>query len=161
MKLTLKDLGNVQDTEIELDGITVLCGYNGTGKSAICRKVLETADRAECVTVGQLDNILLFGGETLVIECPENSAHPVLQLELADKILQTCANRGVRVLMTTYSTLMLRAIEFFSGKYDLETRCHYYKTEPVEGMKKLFRVRNVDGQTNLIYHEFYMPYEEV
>ena len=113
MKLTLKDMTNVQDTEIELDGITVLCGYNGTGKRAICRKVLETADRAEHVTVGQLDNILLFGGETLVIECPENNAHPALQLKLAEKILQTCANRGVRVLMTTYSTYMLRAIEVF------------------------------------------------
>ena len=161
MRLTLNDMSNVQDTEIELDGITVLCGYNGTGKSTVCRKVLETADRAERVTVGRLDSVLFFGGEALVIECPENNAHPALQLKLADKILQTCANRGVRIFMTTYSTYMLRAIEVFSEKYGLQTRCHYYKTEVVEGMEKLFRVRNVDGETNLIYHEFYMPLEEL
>ena len=160
-KLTLGDCGVVRNAVIELDGITVLCGYNDTGKSAVCREVVKTAYRARKINVGELGDTTLFSGETLVIECPENNAHPQRQVEIAKKIALACRNEGVRIFMTTYSTYILRGIEVFSQEYELETRCHYYKTEPINDDETLFRLRNVDSETKLIYHDFYMPFEEL
>ena len=39
MKFTLNNIARVSHAEIALDGITVLAGGNGTGKSTICRSL--------------------------------------------------------------------------------------------------------------------------
>ena len=39
MKLLLKHIGVIQSAEIELDGVTVLAGFNGTGKSTVSNKM--------------------------------------------------------------------------------------------------------------------------
>ncbi|MDT3694301.1 MAG: AAA family ATPase, partial [Mucispirillum sp.] len=35
MKLKLKNIGKLQETEIDIDGITVIAGKNNTGKSTV------------------------------------------------------------------------------------------------------------------------------
>ena len=37
MKLKLKNIGKLQETEIDIDGITVIAGKNNTGKSTVGR----------------------------------------------------------------------------------------------------------------------------
>lgn len=39
MKLIIDDIGNVKHAEIEINGITTIAGYNGTGKSTISRSL--------------------------------------------------------------------------------------------------------------------------
>ena len=45
MDFKLKDLGKIKKADIKLDGITVICGDNNTGKSTIC--LLYTSDAAD------------------------------------------------------------------------------------------------------------------
>lgn len=40
MKLTLPGTRRIEGGEIELDGITVLCGYNNTGKRDVCDQIV-------------------------------------------------------------------------------------------------------------------------
>lgn len=37
MKLSINNVAKVRKAEIEIDGITVIAGYNGTGKSTVCK----------------------------------------------------------------------------------------------------------------------------
>lgn len=37
MRLEVKNIGNIRDASINLNGITVVGGENGTGKSTLCR----------------------------------------------------------------------------------------------------------------------------
>lgn len=39
MKLTIENIGNVKHAEIEINGISVIAGQNGTGKSTISRSL--------------------------------------------------------------------------------------------------------------------------
>ncbi|MBF9662051.1 AAA family ATPase, partial [Streptococcus pseudopneumoniae] len=39
MKLTIENIGNVKNAEIEINGISVIAGQNGTGKSTISRSL--------------------------------------------------------------------------------------------------------------------------
>lgn len=40
MKLTIKNLAKISKAEVELNGITVVAGYNSTGKSTISKALL-------------------------------------------------------------------------------------------------------------------------
>lgn len=96
---------------------------------------------------------------TLIIDEPENNLHPEWQIKLAEVLVMLHQEMGIRVFVNTHSTYFLRGIEVASRNYGLADKCHYYKTEPAgDG---LFRTVCVDDNTNLIYHEFYMPFEEL
>ena len=164
MKLSLPGTRHIEAAEIELDGITVLCGDNGAGNREICERIMETVEGAFitpmfdlewfCKTIKAKSRPPIVGWQY-----PENDQHPKRQVETAKTICRRCCAPAARVLIVTHSLYILRAIEVFSAQRGIDTRCHYYLTEPTEGKKDVFRVRNVDGKTNLIYHEFYMPLE--
>ena len=44
MKLTVKNIGKVREAEIRIDGITVVCGINDSGKSTIGKVVYSFFD---------------------------------------------------------------------------------------------------------------------
>ncbi|MBQ9348934.1 MAG: AAA family ATPase [Oscillibacter sp.] len=95
----------------------------------------------------------------LIIDEPENNLHPEWQIKLAQVLVMLQNELNLRILLNTHSTYFLRGIEVSSRKYGLADKCHYYKTEPAED--GLFRTVCVDGNTNEIYHEFYLPFEEL
>lgn len=96
---------------------------------------------------------------TLIIDEPENNLHPEWQIKLAEVLVMLQKELNLRILINTHSTYLLRGIEVASRRHGLADVCHYYKTEPAgDG---LFRTVCVDENTNLIYHEFYMPLKEL
>lgn len=108
-----------------------------------------------------IENGALRANTVLIIDEPESNQHPEWQLKLAETLVLIQRELGVRIFLTTHSTYFLRAIEVYSKEYELSNHCHYYQTQPVDGTENLFYVRNVDENTNLIYHDFYMPLEEL
>ncbi|MBQ9492463.1 MAG: AAA family ATPase [Oscillibacter sp.] len=108
-----------------------------------------------------IQNGALRENTVLIIDEPENNQHPEWQLKLAETLVLLHKELGVRLFLNTHSTYFLRAIEVYADKYELSDHCHYYQTQPADGAENLFYVRNVDGNTNLIYHDFYMPLEEL
>ena len=97
----------------------------------------------------------------LIIDEPESNQHPQWQLKLAETLALLHKELGVRIFLNTHSTYFLRAIEVYADQYELSNRCHYYQTQPTEDAENLFCIRNVDSNTKLIYHDFYMPLEEL
>ena len=108
-----------------------------------------------------IENGALRENSILIIDEPESNQHPQWQLKLAETLVLLHKELGVRLFLNTHSTYFLRAIEVYADQYELSNRCHYYQTQPVDGAENLFRIRNVDGNTKLIYHDFYMPLEEL
>lgn len=44
MKLKIKNIGKIKEAEIYVNGITVIAGYNDTGKSTVCRSLFALCD---------------------------------------------------------------------------------------------------------------------
>ena len=108
-----------------------------------------------------IENGALRANTVLIIDEPESNQHPQWQLKLAETLVLIQRELGVRIFLTTHSTYFLRAIEVYSNQHELSNHCHYYLTQPVDDAENMYHIQNVDGKTKLIYHEFYMPYEEL
>lgn len=44
MKLTIENIGKIEHADIEVNGVTVITGYNGTGKSSVCKALYAVMD---------------------------------------------------------------------------------------------------------------------
>ena len=97
----------------------------------------------------------------LIIDEPESNQHPEWQLKLAEALVLIRRELGVRIFLTTHSPYFLRGIEVYADEYELSGHCHYYQTQPTDDAATLFRIQNVDGNTDSIYRAFYMPFEEL
>lgn len=67
MKLTMKNIGVIRDAEIELDGITVLAGLNGTGKSTASKALygaiapyVNLSEKIATERTHSIENVILF-----------------------------------------------------------------------------------------------------
>ena len=166
MKLTLPGTRRIEGGEIELDGITVLCGCDNTANREVCEQIMTVVGGAFITPMFYLDwfcKTMKAKERPPIVGWlyPEEREHPKRQVEIAKTICRRCCRPESRVVLVTHSVYVLRAIEVFSERCGIQKRCHYYKTEPVEGKKNVFRLRNVDGETNLIYYDFYTPLEEL
>ncbi|MBQ6207150.1 MAG: AAA family ATPase [Oscillospiraceae bacterium] len=108
-----------------------------------------------------IENGALREGSMLIIDEPESNQHPQWQLKLAETLALLHKELGVRIFLNTHSTYFLRAIEVYAKRHELSDHCHYYQTQPIDDAENLFQIRNVDGNTKLIYRDFYMPFEEL
>lgn len=120
-----------------------------------------SGDKTFAVLQRLIENGALRTNTVLIIDEPESNQHPEWQLKLAETLVLIQRELGVRIFLTTHSTYFLRAIEVYSNRYELSNHCHYYQTQPVDDNENLFHIRNVDGQTKLIYRDFYLPFEEL
>jgi predicted ATPase len=64
---------------------------------------------------------LVKPGDFLIIEEPESHLHPGAQLRLLE-IFSDLVNRGVQIIMTTHSDLMLRKVAQLTGRYKLKEK---------------------------------------
>lgn len=61
MKIILNNVARVQHAEVEIKGISVISGYNGTGKSTVCKALYATSQ-----AFGRLNKSVLQSRENSV-----------------------------------------------------------------------------------------------
>ncbi len=74
-------------------------------------------------------------GDVLYIEQPELHLHPLAQIRLT-KLIADAANRGVRIVAETHSSLMLREVQTMIAQGDLSpeiVRLHWFQRDPGSG----------------------------
>lgn len=93
---------------LNLTPLTVLTGCNNTGKTTIlqqCRSQYSSAQYFkwnECsIALADIEHNIMINS-VIILEQPECALHPILQLEIADKIIELM-NRSQIVIVETHS----------------------------------------------------------
>lgn len=66
MKIRIENVAKVKHAEIKIDGITVIAGYNGTGKSTVCKALYSI-----CTAFGQLNQSVAKSKSDSIYNCVE------------------------------------------------------------------------------------------
>lgn len=99
-------------------------------------------------------------GQLVYLEEPEIHLHPRAQTKLAD-ILAGAANRGVRVVAETHSTLLLTAIQTLVAKGELSpdlVKLHWFQRDPNTGVTQ---VTSTDLDENGAFGDWPEDFDEV
>lgn len=156
----MQEMMRNQSKESSGGTIYVFCGINEKMVDSTCLdKAVEFGAEKGVIegSASVFEKRLYKEGDCICFPQAENGLHYVHQIDLAKKIVHAVACYDVSVFLTTYSTIMLRAIEVIGEDEPLlgKSRIHYY----LLGEDGSFHC--VDGETNKIYHEFYLPFEEL
>ena len=79
-------------------------------------------------------------GQLVYIEQPEIHLHPKAQMAMA-QILADAANRGVRVVAETHSSLLLLGVQSLVAEGKLSSdnvKLHWFKRRPVDGVTEVY-----------------------
>lgn len=99
----------------------------------------------------------------LIIDEPEVNLHPAWQLKFANFLVLLTKELDIQILLTTHSPYFLKAIETYSNQHDVSKALKLYVTEPFasEEQHNLYTVRDVTGDSNIIFKQLYLPLEEI
>ncbi len=99
----------------------------------------------------------------LVIDEPEVNLHPAWQLKFANFLVLLNKELDIQILLTTHSPYFLKAIETYSKHYDNFKELKLYVTEQVTSEKqhKMYTVKDVTNDSNVIFKQLYLPLEEI
>lgn len=110
---------------------------------------LSTGLKSFVVVKMLLEKGILKEKDVLILDEPEIHLHPDWQLKYAEIIVLLQKKFDLTILVTTHSRDFLEAIELYSKKYDMETKCHYYLSrledeavtfeEVTGGLEKIYR----------------------
>lgn len=94
----------------------------------------------------------------LILDEPEIHLHPKLQLVFAELIVLLQKEFNLHILLSTHSPYFLKAIEVYSKKHEMSSKCRYYLTKSIDGEKKSIEVEDVTDKTYEIYKLLAEPY---
>lgn len=105
-----------------------------------------------------LTNGSLRENGTIILDEPEVHLHPEWQILLAEIIVMLQKEFNMHILLTTHSPYFLEAIEVYSQKYQIDSKCKYYLAENVE---KVAEIRDVTDNTEPIYQKLARPFQDL
>lgn len=94
----------------------------------------------------------------IILDEPEIHLHPEWQLKFAEIIVLIQKEFGTNILLNTHSPYFLNAIEVFSEKYGIESKCNYYLTEEIEERTNIV---DVTERRELIYAKLARPLQDL
>lgn len=127
-------------------------------------QLLSTGIKSFLILKKLLLNGTLVENGTLILDEPEVHLHPEWQLVYAQLIVLLQKKFNLHILLATHSPYFLEAIEEYSKKYDIATKCKYYlaDTERDNDLKHDFFVfTDVSDNLELLYKKFAMPYQKL
>ncbi len=97
-----------------------------------------------------LEKGILKEKDVLILDEPEIHLHPEWQLKYAEIIVLLQKRFDLSIVVATHSRDFLEALELYSQKYDLESRCNYYLSKQEDG---LVTFENVTGELEKVYSQ--------
>ena len=111
--VSLKKCTCFNEKSLEIAPLTVLTGLNCSGKTTILNEIASQHDNVKCYKwLGIsffIDGIESNEGDILLFEHPEAGLHPVMQLNLADSLLDLMSNGRV-IVVETHSDHMVNRL---------------------------------------------------
>lgn len=106
---------------------------------------------------------LLQNGEigeksTLILDEPEIHLHPDWQILFAEIIVLLQKEFDMTILINTHSPYFLEAIEVYSKKYDINSKCKYYLAENIDRIATLY---DVTDNPEKIYKKLAEPFQKL
>jgi len=106
-----------------------------------------------------VENGQLRKRHTLIIDEPEVNLHPAWQLVLSEVLVVLHEEFDLKIFLNTHSPYFVRAVDTYSKWHGIEDRCHFYRTAEQEN--GLYRVEDVTNETERIFRDLYLPFEEI
>ncbi|WP_409370294.1 AAA family ATPase [Lysinibacillus sp. 38-6] len=95
----------------------------------------------------------------IIIDEPEIHLHPKWQVKYCELIVKL-ASKGVKILITSHSPYTIQALKYFSKKYELNNKTHFYLAEKIVGEKQT-RIFNVDDDLNTVFKKLSDPLKKL
>lgn len=94
----------------------------------------------------------------IILDEPEIHLHPEWQLKFAESIVLIQKEFDANILLNTHSPYFLNAIEVYSQKYGIDSKCKYYLAEDKNGNAVISDVTN---KTEAIYAKLAQPLQKL
>lgn len=94
----------------------------------------------------------------IILDEPEIHLHPEWQLKFAESIVLIQKEFGANILLNTHSPYFLNAIEVYSQKYEIDSKCKYYLAKDSDGNAIISDVTN---KTEAIYAKLAQPLQKL
>lgn len=106
-----------------------------------------------------VENGQFHKNHTLIIDEPEVNLHPAWQLILSEVLVILHEEFDLKIFLNTHSPYFVRAVDTYSKRHGIENHCHFYRT--VEQKNGFYQVEDVTNQTEKIFRDLYLPFEEI
>lgn len=151
-------INSVCDGEIyKKDNMRWLYHIPGTSKN-IDFKNVSTGLKTFVIIKTLLQNGVIGEKATIVLDEPEIHLHPEWQLLFAEIIVLLQKEFDITILLNTHSPYFLEAIEVYSEKYGIESKCKYYLAENKDNISI---IRDVSDHTEAIYKKLAKPLQKL
>ena len=101
-----------------------------------------------------LEKGILKEKDVLILDEPEIHLHPEWQLAYAELIVLLEKKFDLSIVVTTHSRDFLEAIELYSKKYDLFSKCRFYLADLDQGLAVF---KDVTASLDKIYRQLVTP----
>ena len=131
-----------RNQEIKLDGLTIIVGLNNSGKTTIINEIQHTNVDGNYNYPVKLDGYDMdtnlvpeyYKNQVILLDGVDRKCDPKNTIKLAANICND-VKAGIKFVVTTFNPDFLKALNYYSKKYDLENITNYYQTEIVNDDK--------------------------
>lgn len=131
----------MDNQEIKLDGLTIIVGLNNSGKTTVINEILHTKiddnynalDYNYPIELGGYDmdtnlGLEYYKNQVILLDGVDRKCDPKNIIKLAENICRNMA-AGIKYVVTTFNPDFLKALNYYSKKYEIENVTNYYQTE--------------------------------
>lgn len=115
-----------QNQEIKLDGLTIIVGLNNFGKTIISDEIINNGNGA----IYDFSTFIYSKEKVFVLDGVDRKCDPRNTIKLAEKLCDK-VTAGIKFVVTTFNPDFLKALNYYSKKYEIENVTNYYQTENI------------------------------
>ena len=164
LRVVMDKMREISDGSLVFEDGEFKYRYNGL-KENLSLVSLSTGIKTFAILKALLAKGFLEENGIIVMDEPEVHLHPEWQIRLAEITVLLQKAYGLNIVLTTHSIDFFTAIDYFSNKYEIREKCHFYLTEkeksPVNGTLSKVVIKNATKDMEKIYASISEPYLKI